>query len=154
MKSPFLAAAIAVSVFLTSATSSFAVEYRGITMEQLRSLLDAQGISHRMADTDYITTGTGLNIWLTKCNSVNVCGEIRLSRTFRDVRPTLEAVNRWNWTKRVPEASVTDDGKLHMEMWLSATGMTDTIFYDTAAWFENAWRNESFWAPYYISSGV
>lgn len=125
-----------------------------MTMPQLQSLLSASNIGYSAASYDTLYTSNGILIWLTECNSNSVCNELRFSRTFKDVQPTLEAVNQWNYEYKIPEASRTPEGKLQFEMWMTTIGMTDVSFNDTLGWFDSAWRNEEFWAPYISSNGV
>ena len=158
MKSRIIVGVIALifAVFPATTASNAAenTENTEFDLKRIRAILDSQNISYYVY-TDKILTHDGLIIQLSNCNPTitPTCVEIQFSRTFGNVRPTLEAVNRWNSEKKIPEASVTSDGVLHMEMWLSTFGLTDTNFFSSIVWFESSWPDEVFWKPYIKSSG-
>jgi hypothetical protein len=122
--------------------------YSGITQQQLDSLLKGRNIAS-LRDGDLIVLDTGLMILATDCvGEAKRCNEIRFSRAFANVRPPLEAVNEWNRSYKIPEAAIDGEGRLHLEMWLSAIGMTGTIFFDTLTWFEGAWETDNYWRKF------
>jgi hypothetical protein len=144
----FAALLVLAATSLSAAAAGAPQVYTGITKSGLHRLLDAQHLGY--ADKgDYLILDNGLVILATDCeNDKHVCNEIQFSRIFADVRPPVEAVNEWNRSYKIPEASVDKEGRLHLEMWLSAIGMTDVIFFDTLQWFEKAWPSDKYWQAY------
>jgi hypothetical protein len=122
--------------------------FSGITERQLEGLLSGRNLESRR-DGDVVVLETGLMILATDCvGEAKRCNEIRFSRAFANVRPPLEAVNEWNLSYKIPEAAIDGQGRLRLEMWLSAIGMTDTIFFDTLTWFERAWETDNYWRKF------
>ncbi|MFZ1988444.1 MAG: hypothetical protein WAW96_01615 [Alphaproteobacteria bacterium] len=141
---------------------SGAAIYNGLTMAQLKAIFTAAGkeISSEVPDSSgrggILRMKDGPLISLTQCpeNENGPCYEIEISRTFSNVRPTADAVNQWNYSTKVPEASVGSDGNLHMEFWVTTVGMTDQLLLDSIGWFEGAWQDpdgQQFWRPYMTS---
>ncbi|MFO1186591.1 MAG: YbjN domain-containing protein [Alphaproteobacteria bacterium] len=125
--------------------------YSGITQDQVAALLSAKGLSARR-DEGLFRLDSGLIILVTDCfGEQNACHEIRFSRGFNNVRPPLAAVNEWNLRYKIPEAAIDDEGRLRLEMWLSAIGMTEAIFFDTLSWFEGSWDTNDYWRRYATS---
>ena len=148
LRTAFVAAVAAVAGMTTSVAAQ---TYNGMTVQELRSVFENAGISFQVLESDYFRVGGVANAWLTNCRS-GKCYELRYSSTFSDVQPTLGAVNRWNWEKRVPEASITDDGVLHMEMWMTLKGASSTSIITTLDWFAATKARTDFWQPYMSGS--
>ena len=69
------------------------------------------------------------------------------------MKPTLEAVNKWNFDSKIPEASIDTDGFLHMELWVTTVGMTEQLLVDSIGWFEGALsEGTQYWQPYMTNS--
>lgn len=150
-----LCAGIVLSAFadVPPAKSAGATIYDGLTIAQLKSILTASGKTFTDEGNGELRINDGPKLELTQCpkDENGVCYEIEIFRTFNNVKPTLDAVNKWNLTMKVPEASVTDDGELHMELLVTCTGLTQQLLKDTIGWFEKAWSDDSaheFWNPY------
>jgi hypothetical protein len=127
--------------------------YNGMTKQALEQLLQANGKAASEVDGGLIRIEEGPLLMLAQCpaNENGTCYELEVLRNFSNVRPTADVVNKWNYTTKVPEASVADDGSLHMEMWLTTIGITDKAVVDTITWFEGAWSSDDslkFWGPY------
>lgn len=140
-----LAAIVAVSF---SSAPTYAATYSGITQAELIAVFENAEISVRITGVANVLSVSGSNVELAECNTDGRCNEIKFWATFTDVAPTLGAVNEWNGSMKIPEASRTSGGLLHMEMWMTAIGATDTSIVDTLKWFEAFAAYESFWAPY------
>jgi hypothetical protein len=142
-------AALAAGLILT-ATPAPAANYDLITMAELRAVLQSAGLSVGSTSSAEVLSvgGSGSYVWITDCGPEGRCAEISIFRNYGNVRPTLQKVNEWNNSKKVPEASLNDDGTLHMEMWLSTVGSTDTNIVDMFNWFERYAADTAFWRPY------
>ncbi|MEQ1928904.1 MAG: hypothetical protein ABL957_00020 [Parvularculaceae bacterium] len=133
---------------LVSAAPASAAQYNLVTMNELIQILQNAGLSASgTSNSEVLAVGQSF-IWLTDCRPDGKCAEINFFRNYGDVRPTLAAVNEWNNTKKIPEASVNTDGTLHMEVWISAIGCTDTNIIDMFGWFERYVADTDFWGPY------
>ena len=143
-----LGAAGLAATFLTAAPAG-AAEFNGITMAELTGVFQNAGLSVTgTSNREVIQVGASF-VWLTDCNAqTGRCAEVSFFRNYGDVRPTLQAVNEWNNTKKIPEASINSDGTLHMEMWQSALGTSDRNILDTFGWFERYVADTDFWGPY------
>ncbi len=140
-------AALAASLML-AATPAPAATYDLITIGELRAVFQNAGLSvSTTSSNDVMSVGNGF-VWVTDCRSDGRCAEINFFNNYADVRPTLAAVNEWNNTKKIPEASLNTDGTLHMEMWMSAIGTTDTNIVDTFRWFEAYAADTTFWGRF------
>lgn len=154
MKGTVLAAAAAVAIAVLSSSAS-AATYNKISYSQLVALLQSAGVAvGSTSRSDVVQVGSGTYIWVTQCDSAGYCAELSLFRNYVDVRPPLSAVNNWNNTRKIPEASLNSDGTLHMEMWLSAIGATDTQIRDTLGWFDSTVADRDFWRQWISGSGV
>ena len=142
-----LMAALAAGVIFT-ASAAQAANYNRMTAGELAAVFRAGGYSVGAVNAQGIMEVGQSFVWITDCNSEGRCSEINFFNNFRDVHPTLQAVNEWNNTKKLPEASVNTDGTLHMEIWLSAIGMTDANLIDSFSWFERYSAVLDFWKPY------
>lgn len=141
------AAALAAGLALAAAPAT-AATYNLITIGELTAVFQSAGVSvSSTSKSDVLRVGNSF-VWLTDCRSDGRCAEINLFNNYADVRPTLAAVNQWNNTKKIPEASVNADGTLHMEMWISAIGVTDTNIIDTFGWFQRYSADTDYWGPY------
>lgn len=142
-----LFAATAVAVCLAASPAS-AAQYNRLSIAELTSIVqNAGGSVGATSRSDIVRVGASF-IWLTDCGSDGKCAEINFFRNYNDVYPTLQAVNEWNNTKKIPEASVNANGTLHMEMWISAIGITDQALVDNLGWFEKYVADTDFWGPY------
>jgi hypothetical protein len=139
---------IAAVAALTAAAPAKAANYNQISMAQLTAVFTSNGVAVRSVSPDVLQIG-GTFVFLTDCGTqAGLCAEISFFRNYRDVRPTLAAVNEWNNKRKIPEASVNSDGTLHMEVWMSAVGATDTGIIDMFRWFESYAADTNFWGPY------
>ena len=132
--------------------------YNGLTLAQLKTIFVSAGKTISESGSDYIRLSDGPLVQLADCpdDKNGVCYEVEFSRTFNNEKPTFEAVNKWNLTTKIPEASVNGNGELHFEMWVTAVGVTDQLLLDTATWFDKSWSGDSeleFWKPYAVDSG-
>lgn len=150
----FILAAIAAGAVASLAGPASAETFSKMRISQLQSVLQAGGVSVSTTSRSDVLRAGATFLYLTDCDSAGLCGEINLFRNYNDVFPTLEAVNNWNSTKKIPEASINGNGTLHMEMWLSTIGATDTIILDTLGWFDRYAGDAEFWGPYIKRSGV
>lgn len=142
-----LFATTAVAVCLAAAPAS-AAQYNRLSIAELTGILQNAGGSVRATSRNDIVQVGATFIRLTDCGSDAKCAEINFFRNYNDVYPTLQAVNEWNNTKKIPEASVNANGTLHMEMWISAIGITDQALVDNLGWFEKYVADTDFWGPY------
>jgi opacity protein-like surface antigen len=150
----FVLAAMAATA-LAAGSSATAAAYNKISFSQLVASLQSAGVSvSGTSRSDVVQVGSGTYIWVTQCDSAGYCTEVNFFRNYVDVRPSLSAVNAWNNTKKIPEASINSDGTLHMEMWLSAVGVTDTQLRDTLSWFDSTVADLDYWRPWISGSGV
>lgn len=132
-------------------TLSHATVYNLITMTELVQVFQSAGYTvSTTSNSEVLQVGNSF-VWLTDCRTNGRCAEISFFQNYGDVRPPLSKVNEWNNTKKIPEASINGNGTLHMELWLSAVGATDTSIIDTLGWFERYTADVDFWRPY-ISS--
>lgn len=146
----FFATAVAVS--LVGAAPASAAQYNRLSMAELiAALQNAGGSVIATTRNDIVQVGSSF-IFLTDCGSDGRCAEINFFRNYNDVYPTLQAVNQWNNEKKIPEASVNANGTLHMEMWISAIGVTDAAIVDNFVWFEKYAADTDFWGPFIRSS--
>ena len=138
--------------------------YNGLTFAQLKAIFAAAQKPVFSEEPDSSGRGGSLRlnngplVSLTQCPEEDngACYEIQIARTFSDVKPTTDAVNRWNFSTKVPEASVGADGTLHMEFWVTTVGLTDQLLLDSVGWFEGAWQqpeSQEFWKPYMTGAG-
>jgi hypothetical protein len=147
MRKYLTAAFAAITIAAMLATPASAANFAKVTMAELQQVFRAGGYAvSTTGSPEVIVVGDSL-VWLTDCGTDGRCAEICFARSYSDVRPTLESVNEWNNTKKIPEASINSDGTLHMEMWMSAVGSTDTNILDTFGWFER-YAADPFWMPY------
>lgn len=126
-------------------------------MAQLKAIFTAAGKTATEVQDGYLRLDNGPMVQLTQCpqNENGTCYEIQIFRTFSNVKPTLQAVNKWNYSTKVPEASVDDSGNLHLEFWVTTVGMTDQLLIDSVGWFEGSWQEpdgQQFWQPYVTNS--
>lgn len=142
-----LAAVCAAGMTIAAAPLS-AATYNLITMSELIGVFRSAGLSVSTTSQSEVLAVGGSFVWLTDCRPDSRCAEISIFRNYGDVNPTMSAVNEWNNTKKIPEASMNADGTLHMEMWISGVGATDTNIVDTFNWFEAYAADQSFWAPF------
>jgi len=133
---------------LAAAAPARAAQYDRLSMTQLTGILQSGGFSVGGTSRSDVVAVGGTFIYLTDCGSDGKCAEINFFRNYNDVFPTLQAVNQWNNTKKIPEASVNSNGTLHMEIWMSAIGVTDTALLDTFRWFEKFAADVDFWGPF------
>ncbi|HXZ67986.1 MAG TPA: hypothetical protein VEH07_05305 [Alphaproteobacteria bacterium] len=147
-----------VTAGLAFASQAQATVYNGLTMAQLKSIFAAGGKTATEIQTGYLRLQDGPVVQLTQCPANDPvpgnCYEIQIFRTFSNVKPTLQAVNQWNFNTKIPEASVDSSGNLHMEFWVTTVGMTDQLLLDSIGWFEGAWQDpdgQQFWQPYMTS---
>lgn len=124
-----------------------AATFNGITPTQLVYVLQSAGVPVSATSNSQIFRAGNVFVAVSGCSN-GLCREINFFNNFGDVRPTLAAVNAWNNTKKVPEASINTDGTLHMEMWLTANGITDTAILDTFQWFDRYDGDIDFWRAY------
>lgn len=152
MKNLRVAAIAALSALAASAAD--AATYNGMTLAELTAALQTGGFPIQNMGDGVLKAGATF-VWLTDCNSQSgKCAEIGFFRDYADVRPTLAAVNQWNNSKKVPEASINSDGSLRMEMWMTALGATDASIVDSLQWYERYAADVEFWKPYIKSAGV
>jgi len=149
-----LAIGLFAGALLAAAPQPAGAQYNGVTPAEATSALTYGGVPVRTTSNPNVLAYNGGFLNLTDCNAQGRCTELNFFNNFNDVRPTLEAVNRWNSTKKIPEASVNADGSLHMEVWLSGVGATDAIIVDTVQWFVRYAADIEFWGPYIVKSGV
>lgn len=129
-----------------------AAQYERLSVAELTQILEgAGGTVSSTSKSDILQVGSSF-IWLTDCGSDGKCAEICFFRNYNDVFPTLQAVNTWNNTKKIPEASLNSNGTLHMEMWISAIGVTDKALVDNFVWFEKYAADTDYWGPFIRSS--
>ena len=133
-------------VFLFSAVGA-AAQSPGITMAELKSMLDAGNVAYEQRRANEIAVGKNF-LYLDQCDGAGRCTEICLYNNYVDVFPTLEAVNAWNNSRKIPEASINSDGTLHMELWLSGVGANGTIIIDTIGWFGAYAADLEFWSKF------
>jgi Putative bacterial sensory transduction regulator len=153
MKLRILTTAVASAVSFGTAPAAHATDYNGLTMAQLKSIFTAAGQTVTDVQPGFIRITDGPIIQLTQCPATDngKCYEIQVTRTFSNVKPTLQAVNQWNYNTKIPEASVDPDGDLHLEFWVTTVGMSDQLLLDSITWFEGAWQDpdaQNFWQPY------
>lgn len=154
MKKFILAAAAAVAISAAAAPAS-AATYNKMSLNQLVAVLQAAGVQvGSTSRSDVVQVGSGTFVLLTQCDDSGYCAEISFFQNFSDCRPPLSAVNTWNNTKKIPEASLNGDGTLHMEMWLSTIGATDSIITDSLGWFDGTVADKDYWGPWISRSGV
>lgn len=139
---------------LAAAPQPGAAQYSRITIVEAQAALRNAGMTASTTENPSVLRVEGGFIFLTDCNAAGRCAEIKLFNNFVDVRPTLEAVNRWNYSTKIPEASINADGSLHMELWLSGIGLTDALLVDTTKWFARYVADAEFWKPYFVTPGV
>ena len=144
---------------LAFASQAEATVYNGMTMPQLKAIFTAGGKTTTDLQSGFIRVQDGPIIQLTQCpaNENGTCYEIQIFRTFSNVKPTLQAVNQWNYNSKVPEASVDDSGNLHMEFWVTTVGLTEQLLLYSVGWFEGAINDpdgQQFWQPYMAGSGT
>lgn len=144
--------AAAVAVSLVGAAPASAAQYNRLSMAELTGILQNAGLSVGSTSNSSIVQVGASFVWLTDCGSDGRCAEVNFFRNYNDVYPTLQAVNQWNNERKIPEASVNANGTLHMEMWISAIGVTDTAIVDNFAWFEKYVADTDFWGPFIRSS--
>lgn len=140
--------AAAIAAALAGGATASAAQYNRISMAELTQIMQATGLSVSSTSNGEVLAVGQSFVWLTDCGSDGKCSEMSFFRNYRDVRPTLAAVNEWNNSRKLPEASLNSDGTLHMEIWLSAIGATDTNILDMLAWFEKYVADVDFWGPY------
>lgn len=146
----FRAAAAAVVFACVIGGAAHAATYNGVTRGELAGVFQRAGYGvYDTGQSDTLRVSNSL-VWIANCNGAGRCSQIRFSQTFNDVRPSLSAVNAWNYSKRIPEASIDGNGYLHMEMWMSSIGATDTSITDTLGWFETYVADVSFWSSYIV----
>jgi hypothetical protein len=142
--SRFTMAALAAS-FLLAATPASATTYNKITVAEFTAVLQSAGFSvSNTSKPDFLSVG-GINVWITDCGADGRCAEVCFFDNFSNVHPSAQKVNEWNQTKKIPEASRNSDGTLHMEMWMSMIGATDTNIIDTFKWYQKYRLDNSFW---------
>ena len=136
-----------------------AAVYNGLTLDQMKSIITSAGASTSDLGDNTVRIADGPLVQLTQCppEEKGVCYEIQIERTFSNVKPPLDAVNKWNSDTKIPEASIDDNGHLHLEFWVTTVGITAPLLIDSIGWFEGAWQDESsqqFWAPYMKGAGT
>jgi hypothetical protein len=143
---------------LALAPPAQAATHNGLTMDELKAVFEAKGQATSDIDDTTIRITDGPLLTLDDCaaDGEKKCSEIKISRNYSNVHPTVEAINKWNWTTKIPEASIGtdpgDDKTLHVEMWVTAVGITDEALTDTVDWFETAVSGDDtidFWKPYF-----
>ncbi len=140
-----IATAILLACLMLAATPAPAATYNQIRMKELISVYRAAGLSvTETSSADVIRVGESY-VMLASCRSDGRCAQIGMFRNYSDTRPTMAAINEWNNAKQIPEASMNTNGTLHMEMWISAIGATDTNIVDTFKWFEANAGDLNFW---------
>ncbi len=127
--------------------------YNGMTRDALKAILAQGGKETSDIAGGPISIKEGPVLVLAQCpqEGHGTCYELEVVRNFSNVKPTTDVVSKWNYTNKVPEASVADNGDLHMEMWLTTVGITGKAVLDTITWFEGAWSTPDalkFWTPY------
>jgi hypothetical protein len=130
--------------------------YNGLTLDQFKGVLTAANASLTDLGQGFFRIKDGPVVQLTQCptDANGVCYEVQISRTFSNVKPTLDAVNKWNYNYKVPRASIDDGGRLHLDFWVSAVGITPPLLVDSISWFEGAWQDDQaqqFWQPFVVS---
>ena len=154
----WLAAGLVSGAVAFGATAANATVYNGLTMAQLKAIFTAAGKSVSEVQPGILRLSQGPLVQLTQCpsNENGTCYEIEIERTFANVKPTLQAVNQWNYNSKIPEASVDSSGNLHFEFWVTTVGMTEQLLLDSIGWFEGAWQDpegQQFWQPYMSGAG-
>jgi hypothetical protein len=143
-----------IAALTLASTPAPAANFDGISVAELVGVFQSAGVSvSATSKADIIQAGASF-VWLTDCQSNGRCAEICIFRNYGDVHPTMQAVNEWNNSKKIPEASLNSDGTLHMEMWISAIGTTDRNIVDTFGWFERYAADTDYWGPYISAAGV
>lgn len=140
------------AICLGLASPAAAGTYKGLTMAELKGIFAANGKATTDVTSDTIRVTDGPLVLLTQCpEDETKCYEIQIYRDYSNVHPTADAVNEWNASTSIPEASVDSDKDLHMEYWVSAIGLTDEGLMDDVEWFEGALNQDDtleFWSPY------
>ena len=127
-----------------------ATVYNGMTIDQVVSALSASGDPVKKLSANVLLLKQGRRLILSSCqDTTGTCSEIYIIDEFSDVKPTLQGVNQWNTNYKAPEASVNDDGRLELTMFLSTIGLTEQLLLDTLTWLDSAEKQAySYWQPY------
>ena len=136
---------LAIGALVLAAQVAQAKTYNGLSFDELFDIYDKSGMSFGVSD-GYIEILNGPFIGLNGCEDNKDCTDIVFTITFEDIFPTLDQVNSWNQTYKIPEASKNDDGTLLLEMYLVTEGVTDEIILETTRWFWDTIVNDiDFW---------
>lgn len=139
-------AALAVG-FLWAATPATATTYDRMTVAEVTAVFQSAGFSVSSTSNSAVFIVGGVNVRVVDCKSDGKCTEICFYANLANVQPSAQKVNEWNQTKKIPEASRNADGTLHVEMWLSTIGATDTNIIDMFKWFRENYDDKTFWTP-------
>jgi hypothetical protein len=142
------ALAAMLSAGLLAADPATAAAYNRITVAELIAVLENGGHAVTSTENSRILQVGATLIVANQCGRDGRCAEIGFVRNYNNVFPSLAAVNEWNQKMKLPEASVNENGGLHMETWITAIGATDASILDTFAWFEKFVADEEFWGPF------
>lgn len=141
--------ALSISMF---ARPSYGQEYSSISFAELTQIVEASGLSYQITN-GMIDITSGPFVGVTGCNSEGRCTDVLITLIIDDIHPTLEKVNQWNQTRKIPEASRNDDGTLLFESYMTAKGITPTAIMDTVDWFWKAISDDkSFWTDTNLTS--
>ena len=137
--------ALASAAFFTMALNSGSV-YDSITLDELVAVIEGTGLDYSM-NGDMIDVRSGPFIGVTGCNTLGSCTDVMIMLSLEDVTPSLDKVNEWNQTRKIPEASINSDGTLLFEHYMTAKGITSTAIVDTIDWFWKAISDDKdFWS--------
>ena len=137
--------AVAGAAFFTMALNSGSI-YDSITLDELVAVVAGTGLDYNL-NGEMIDIRSGPFIGVTGCNTQGSCTDVMIMLSLEDVTPTLDQVNEWNQTRKIPEASINSDGTLLFEHYMTAKGITSTAIVDTIDWFWKAISDDKeFWS--------
>jgi pimeloyl-ACP methyl ester carboxylesterase len=124
--------------------------YNSLDYLQLGQIISSAGLSHTNGLTPdgkgMIDIASGPFVGLTGCNDDGNCTDVLITLIINDIAPTPTQVNNWNQTRKIPEASVNEDGTLLFEVYMTTKGVTDAAVIDMVDWFWKAISNDKeFW---------
>lgn len=158
LKRRWLAAGV-VSLGLAFASQANATVYDGMTQAQVEAALSSGSVGFKKIKDNLWELDHGRRLLLASCPAQDngSCYEIYILDVVSNVRPTLQAANKWNDQFMAPEAAVDDQGYLDLTMFVSAVGITEKLLLDTLTWLDSTEKQDaftSFWQPYLVAPGA
>lgn len=126
-----------------------AKQYEGVTAQDVAAILAAKGIEYKVLSDGSFKIAGGPVVVVSSCQADGRCNDIGFLIVFNNVKPPLDAVNKWNQTKKIPKASIDNDGFLNLDFWIEGVGLTDENFLESLKWFEETLKDD-FWGPYVV----